>query len=433
MSAFSAGLCGIIFLLILLFSRMPIGFAMGIAGVVGTFYLIGVDAALTVLGLVPYRTAASFTLAVLPLFVLMGALASASGLCQDVYAAIYKLVGHFPGGLAMATVGGCAGFAAVSGSSVATAATLGSVALPEMRRYRYDPALATGCLAAGGTIGILIPPSIGFIIYALLTEQSIGKLFAAGIIPGSLQVLFYIVTIYVLCRRNMALGPPGEVTSFKAKISSLKGIWGALFIFLLVMGGIYFGIFTPTEAGAIGVFGVFLFGFIRKRFNFQNIIKSGLETTRTTGMIFGLLIGAMIFSYFLAVSEFPFELARIVGDLEINKYLILALIFVIYMILGCVVESMAMVILTVPIFFPIIIGMGFDPIWFGVIVVISIEIALITPPVGLNVFIIKGIANDVHMYTIFRGTIPFLLCNVLLLLVLVLFPQLTLFLPKLIS
>lgn len=432
MSPIAVGLIGIGILFILLFSRMPIAFAMAISGIFGIIYLIGLDAAFVVLGMIPYRTP-SYTLAVLPLFILMGALASTSGLSRDLYSAINHWVGHLPGGLAMATVGGCGGFAAISGSSVATAAAFGEVSLPEMKRYGYDPALATGCVAAGGTLGILIPPSMGFILYGLMTEQSIGKLFSAGILPGIMQALFYIIAIYVRCRLNPNLARSKKKTSFIDRIIVLKGLWETVVIFLLVMGGIYLGIFTPTEAAAVGALGVFLSGIIKKRFNRNNLIKSGLTTANTTGMIFALLIGALIFAYFLALSEFPFALAGIVTDLQVNRYFILMLILFVYIILGCIMESLAMVTLTVPIFFPIIMEMGFDPIWFGVILVIMVELALITPPVGLNVFIIKGIAKDVPLQTIYWGILPFLIANIILIILLIIFPQIALFLPNLMS
>lgn len=358
MSLLTVGLIGIGILFLLLLSRMHIGFVMALVGFLGTIYLLSVDPGLILLGTVPYRTAASYALAALPLFVFMGALASASGLSRDLYSTVYTWLGHLPGGLAMATVGACSGFAAVSGSSVATAATIGAVALPEMKRYKYDPALATGCVACGGTIGILIPPSIILVIYGILTEQSIGRLFVAAIIPGLLEALFYLFTIYILCRRNIKMGPPGPRTSFKEKMVSLKDVWGALLIFLVVIGGIYRGIFTPTEAAAVGAFGVFLIGIGRRRFSRRNLLTSLLETAKITGMIFGILIGAYIFGYFLAVSELPFELAGIAGSLAVNRYIILGLILLVYMILGCVVESFTMIVLTVPIVFPLFIAMG---------------------------------------------------------------------------
>jgi tripartite ATP-independent transporter DctM subunit len=410
---------------------MPIGFVMALVGFVGFAYLAGFKPALGLLRTVPYRTFADYGMSIIPLFILMGEFCFFAGLSKDLYDTVHNWLGHLRGGLSMATVGACAGFAAVSGSSLATAATMGKVALPEMKRYKYDDSLATGSIAAGGTIGILIPPSVVLIIYGVITEQSIGKLFAAGFIPGILEAVFYMFTIYILCRRNPLIGPPGPMTSFRQKIVSLKNTWVVLLLFVLVIGGLYFGVFSPTEAAGVGAFGAFAFGLARRRLGWQAIKNSLIEAGKTTAMIFIIITGAMILGYFLAVSRLPFELASFIGGLAINRYLILGFILVIYILLGCVMDSLAMILLTVPIFFPLITQLGFNPIWFGILIVRVCEIGLITPPVGLNVYIIKGVAEDVPMHTIFKGIIPFLIADLCHVALLVAVPQISLLLPSL--
>jgi C4-dicarboxylate transporter DctM subunit len=430
MTPIATGIVGIGILLILLFSRIQIGLAMGLVGFVGFAYLTGIGPALGVLKLVPYATFSQYDLTVIPLFILMGAFALTSGLSEDLYKAVYKWLGHFRGGLAMATVSACACFAAISGSSLATAATLGAVALPEMRKYKYDPALATGCIAAGGSIGILIPPSVILIIYGIITEQSIGKLFLAGFIPGILEALFYIVTIALITRINPRLGPRGPKTYLPEKISSLVNTWEVLVLFLLVIGGIYLGVFTPTEAAGVGAFGAFFFTILRKKLTWGSLRESLLNTMSTTGMLFLIILGAMLLGYFLSVTRLPSELATLVSELPVNRYVILVFILLVFLLLGCVMDSMAIVLLTVPIFFPLIVQLGFDPIWFGILVVRLTEMGLITPPVGLNVYIIKGISN-VPMGTIFRGIFPFLIADLCEVALLMAIPQLSLFLPSL--
>lgn len=429
MTPLAVGFIGIGILFILLFSRMPIGFVMALVGFAGFAYLTGFDAALGILRIVPYRTFSDYGLSVIPLFILMGSFCFYAGLSKDLYDTVHKWIGQLRGGLAMATVGACAGFAAISGSSLATAATMGTVALPEMKRHKYDDRLATGAVAAGGTIGILIPPSVALILYGVITEQSIGKLFLAGFIPGILEAVFYIVTIYILCKRNPLMGPPGPRTSLVQKITSLKDTWIVLALFVLVIGGIYMGVFSPTEAAGVGAFGAFLFGLARRRLGWRAIKDSLMETGKTTAMVFIILLGAMILGYFLAVSRLPFEMATIIGGLEVNRYIILGIILIFYIVLGAVMDSLAMMLLTVPIFFPLVMALGFDPIWFGIIIVRTMEIGLITPPVGLNVYIIKGVAKDVPMQTIFRGIVPFLIADLFHVALLVAVPQLSLFLP----
>ena len=427
---FVAGLLGIGLLILLLFSGMPVGVVMGLIAFAGMAYLSGLKPALTIMGTTPYTTASSYSLSIVPLFVLMGAFCFHSGLSRDLYRAANVWLGHMPGGLAMATVGGCAAFAAVSGSSVATAATMGTVALPEMKRYNYDPALATGCIAAGGSIGILIPPSVILVLYGILAEQSIGKLFLAGFIPGVLEAVFYLATIYIICKHNPHMGAPGAKTTFRQKLVSLKQTGGVLALFVLVMGGIYMGVFSPTEAAGVGAFGAFIFALGRRRLTWKSFTASLFETANTTAMVFVILIGAMLLGYFLAVSRLPFTLSSFVSDLPINRYYILAIIMLVYLFLGAIMSSLAMIILTVPIFLPVITALGFDAIWFGILIVRVVEIGQITPPVGINVYIIKGIAKDTPLYTIFRGIIPFLIADICHVTLIIAVPQIVMFLPN---
>jgi len=306
---------------------------------------------------------------------------------------------------------------------------MGTVALPEMKRYKYDDRLSTGAVAAGGTIGILIPPSIILILYGIITEQSIGKLFLAGFIPGILEAAFYMVTIYILCKSNPLMGTPGPRTSFMDKIASLKNTWIVLALFVLVIGGIYMGVFSPTEAAGVGAFGAFLFGLARRRLGWQAFKSSLVDTGKTTAMIFVIILGAMILGYFLAISRIPFVLADSVATLAVNRYIILILILLVYLFLGCVMDSMAIMLLVTPIFFPLAISLDLNPIWFGILVTRVTEIGLITPPVGLNVYIIRGVAEDVPMQTIFRGIIPFLIADICHVALLIALPQISLFLP----
>jgi len=431
MSPEVVGYIGLIVLIILLFSRIPIGIAMGLVGFGGFAYVAGLNASLGVLKTVPFTTFGSYSLTVVPLFILMGSLAYFTGISKNLYDSVHSWLGHLRGGLAMATVGACAGFAAISGSSLATAATFAKVALPEMERYKYDKSLATGCIAAGGTIGSLIPPSVIFIIYAIITEQSIGKLFMAGFFPGILEAIFYMVTISILCWRNPTMGPRGPKTTLRQKMVSIKGSWFVVLLFLIVIGGLYMGWFSPTEAAGIGAFGVFIFGIATKKLSWHTFVESLSDTGKTTAMIFLLLLGAMIFGYFLSVSRISAELADFMSSLPVSKYLIMAIIMVFYIILGCMMDSLAMILITVPVFYPLILALGFDPIWFGVIIVRVTEVGLITPPVGLNLYVLKGSAKDLSMGEVVRGIIPFLIADIFHVALLIAFPQISLFLPSL--
>lgn len=426
------GIIGVIVLIILLFAGLPIGVGMALVGVIGFAYLTDMDAALGILRTVPNATFASNSLSVIPLFILMGAFAMSSGMSEDLFRAVYKWLGHLRGGVAQAAIAACACFAAISGSSLATAVTLGSVALPEMRKYRYDDALATGAVAAGGSMGILIPPSVILIIYGIITEQSIGKLFLAGFIPGIMEMGFYMITVWILTTIKPELGPKGPKAGFKEKMNALGHTWDVVLLFIVVIGGIYAGVFTPTEAAGIGAFGTFFFALVRKKLTWGVFRESLSSTIVTTGMLFLIMMGAMIFGYFLSVSQLPTEMASFVGGLSVNRYLILTVILIIVLMLGCIMDSMAIVLLTIPVFYPLIIDLGFNPIWFGILVVRVTEMGMITPPVGMNVFVIKGI-SDVPIGTIFRGIVPFLMADAVQVLFLILFPQIVLLLPNLMS
>lgn len=431
MTPFTVGLVCIALLIILLFSGIPVGAVMGIMGFIGLSYLRGIDAALSVLGSAPFETAFMHSLSAVVLFVLMGSLCAATGLNKSLYITAYKWLGHMRGGLSIATIAGCAGFGAITGSSVAGTATMGTVAIPEMRKYKYDLGLATASVATGGTLGVLIPPSLGFIVYAIITEQSIGKLFLSGILPGVLLSILLMLTIYILCLRNPHLGPRGPVTSFREKLISIKDIWQVGALFLLVIGGMYLGIFSPTEAGAIGAFGAFILGLVGRQFSRKNIVRAILDTTRISTFIIFILIGATIFGYFLAVSTVPIEVARFAAELPVSRYIILLVILLVYMFLGCIMEAFSMIILTLPTFYPVILNLGFDPIWFGVIMVLTMEMGMITPPVGLNVFVVCGVAKDISSVTIFRSIIPFWIAILVCIIILIFFPQIALFLPSL--
>ena len=430
MSPEMAGVLGIVLLFMLLAIKMYIGMAMALVGFLGLVYLTDFQAGLSVLSIVPLEEGSSYTLSVIPLFVLMGQFAFISGISRDIYTAVHAWIGHLRGGLAIATIMACAGFAAVCGSSLATGATMGMVAIPEMKKYHYDDRLSTGCIAAGGTLGILIPPSIGFIIYAILTEQSIGKLFMAGLLPGLLLAGLFILTIYVQCLINPGIGPKGSPTPWMDRFKSLSGTWGMLLLFILVMGGIYSGVFTPAEASGIGAFGAFLIALAKKHLTLSSLFLCLKETGKMTAMIFLIIIGANIFSTFLGITGIPMLLADTMAGLPLPRIAILYLMIFIFLVLGCIMDCFAIMILMVPILFPVIEALQFNPIWFGVVMVIVLEVGLITPPVGLNVFVLKGAAPDVPITTIFKGIWPFLIAAVLAIVIITIFPQIPLYLPS---
>ena len=430
MSPVTVGIIGIFFLFLLLALRMQIGFSMALVGFLGFTVLCSLEASFSILGMVAFKTGTAYSLTVIPLFILMGQFANHSRMGMEIYETVYRWLGFLPGGLSMATTGACAGFAAISGSSLATAATMGMVALPEMKRFKYDDSLATGCIAAGGTLGILIPPSTVLIIYGILTEQPIATLFIAGVLPGLLLSGLFIATIYAMTKYKPSLGPPGPRFTMKEKIYSLKGTWSILALFLLVMGGLYTGWFTPTEAAGVGAFGAFFITIIKGRLNRDNLRESLTETVKTTAMVFVILIGANIFGYFLTVSQIPDQLSTWIGELGLNRYVVMSMLIFAFIILGCFMEGLAIMVLTIPIVYPMVMEMGFDPIWFGIIITLTMEMSLITPPVGINVFIISGVAKDVPMYTIFRGILPFWFAMLACIILLLIFPHIALFLPK---
>lgn len=427
----AAGLYGIVLMLVLLFLGVPIGAVMALVGFLGMAYLNGRNPGLNMMGSTAYITSTSYSLSVIPLFVMMGAFCLTSGLGQELYNTANKFIGHFRGGLAMATVVACAGFAAVSGSSVATTATMGMVAMPEMRKYKYDPSLAAGVIASGGSLGVLIPPSTILVLYAILTEQSIGKLFMAGFLPGITEALFYMVTIYIMCRIKPEIGPPAPRASMKERMISLKDTWGIVLLFIIVMGGIYTGIFTPTEAAGIGAFGAFCFVVFRRKLSYATMGKTLNETMKNTAMVFVIMIGANVLGYFLAVTQLPRDLTTFISELEVNRYVVLFIILLLYLFLGAIMSAMAMVVLTVPIIYPVIVALGFDPIWFGIIIVRMVEIGQITPPVGINVYVMKGVSPDIPLWTIFRGIFPFLIADICHVTILILVPGIATFLPSL--
>ena len=428
MTPVTVGTIGLSVMIVLMFAGMPIGFAMGLVGFVGFAYLNGFDAALSLIGMVPYRTFTDYGFSVIPLFMLMGTFSFAAGISSELYDAARKLMGRVPGGLAMASIAACAAFGAICGSSTATGATMAVVALPEMRKVRYHPGFATATIAIGGTLGIMIPPSLTFIIYGIIAEQSVGKLFIAGIFPGIVGALLLIGTIAVRCHLDPLLGPPGTRTTLKEKIASFKGIWVAFLIFIVVIGGIYTGFFSPTEAAGVGCFCTLVFAVARSRLTWKSFLESLYNTVKISCMCFIIVVGAMIFSYFLTITRLPAELSAAIGG-GWNRYAALAAILVIYLFLGCIMDTIAMILLTVPIFLPLITAYGFDPIWFGVIVTLMAEISLVTPPVGMNVFVISGVAKDVPMYSTFRAMGPYLIPMLILVVLLIAFPQIALFLP----
>jgi C4-dicarboxylate transporter DctM subunit len=423
------GALSIVALIILIFLRIWIGVCMVLIGFIGYGVLGSWNHALLHAGMEPYSNIAFYPITVIPLFILMGAVVSNTGVAADLYKTAYTWIGRLRGGLAMSTVVACAGFAAICGSSAATAATMGKVALPEMKKYNYDDKLASGAVAAGGTMGILIPPSMGFILYGILCEVNIGKLFMAGIIPGILEAAFYMATIWIMCKWKPNMGPPAAGTTFKAKIISLKGTWAMLALFILVMGGIYRGIFTPTEAGSIGAFGAIIISFIDRKLTWTTLRGSVVETAQTTAMIVFMIVGAFMLMRFLAISQLPLAIGDFVAELPVGPIWILIAIIVMYIILGCFLDIYAAIILTVPIIYPVVLAMGFDVVWFGVIMVRVMEMGLITPPMGMNVFILASV-TDVPIGTIFRGIIPFVIADVAHVALLVAIPSLSLFLPN---
>lgn len=433
MSSSMIGIIGILAFFTLLILRMPIAYAMALVGFAGFSYLTSPTAAFSMVAKEIYGTFSSYHLSVIAMFVWMGFLAFYSGIGTRLYVFAYKLTGHLPGGLAISTQVACAVFGAICGSNTATAATMGAIALPEMKKYHYDNSLATASVAAGGVLGVLIPPSVILIIYGMATEQSVGKLFMAGIVPGIMLMLFYMVTIYILVTSKPSLGPAGPKSSWRERFHALRGGLGeVLVIFSLSIGGLFAGWFTPTEAGAVGAAGVLGVALVGRHLSWDRFKSSLLDATRTTAMIMLMVAGAVIFGRFMAVSRVPFELANWAGALPLPSFAVMGIIIVIYLILGCFIDALALVLLTIPIFFPVVVGiLGYDPIWFGVITVMVVAMGVITPPVGMNVYIIKGVAPEVPLEVIFKGIWPFLAALIICVVILIAFPQIATFLPNL--
>lgn len=433
-----AATVGFIAVLVLSLLRVPIAIAMGVVGVLGYAAETSMTASLSMSARLIVDASQDYGLTVIPLFILMGLFVNKGGMADELYAAAYAFIGHLRGGLAMATILACGGFSAISGSSMATAATMSRVAMPQMRRFGYRDTLSTGAVAAGGTLGILIPPSVILIIYGLMTETSIGKLFLAGIIPGLIGIGLYLLAVAYVVWRDPTAGPEGERSTMATRLKSLKGIWAILLLFVLVIGGLYGMLdiwplnltFAPTEAAGIGATGALAISLLRRQIGLREIWAALTEAATTTASLFMILIGAWIFSNFVNIAGLPTSLQGLIGAWGTSPYLVITIIVAIYLVLGCVFESLSMMLLTVPVFFPVIMGLGFDPVWFGIVVVVVVEISMITPPIGLNVFILKRVVEDVSTGTIFRGVTPFWVVDLVRLAILLGIPAASLWLPS---
>ena len=422
-------LLGFVAMFALMTLRVPIAFSMAVVGFAGLWWMRSWNAAVASTT-TEILDIAKYTLSVVPLFVLMGNFVTRAGMSRELYAAAYSFIGHKRGGLAMSTVMACAGFGAICGSSIATTATMARVSMPEMRRFGYRDSFAAGAIAAGGTLGILIPPSVIMVLYAIMTEQSIGALFAAGVVPGIMATLFYMAAAAIVTARNPALGPPGERSSWAQRLAALKAIWGVLVLFGIVMGGMYGGWFTPTEAAGIGAMGGFLFALMRGTLTGPVLVEILVSSARTTAMLFTILIGASVFASFANFTTMPNDLKDFVEQFQIHPIAVIVAICFVYVLLGTAMEELSMILLTVPIFFPLVTHLGFDPIWFGVLIVCVVEIGMISPPVGMNVFVLRSVLPDVPTSQIWKGVMPFLAADIVRLGVLIAFPIITLWLPK---
>ncbi len=421
---------GFVVLFALMLLRVPVGMAMGLVGVTGYGYLSGSTPALKMVGQTSMRIVTDYTFGVIPMFLLMGAIVTRSGMSRELFQAANRFVGHWRGGLGIATIAACAGFAAISGSSVATAATFSTVAYPEMRRFNYPQSFATGVIAAGGTLGAMFPPSIVLAVYGLITQQDIGKLFMAGVLPGLLAVSMYMATIFVIGRARPGWLPTAPASTWDERARAIRDVWAPVLLFLFVIGGLYGGLFTPTEAGGMGAGGALIISVARGRLSRADLLQSLLQATRTAAAVFTVLIGAILFGYFLTITQTPQKITEFVTSLGLSPTGVLVLIMLMYLVLGCLMDAMAMIILTVPIVFPVIQALGFDPIWFGVIIVMTVELGLIHPPVGMNVFVIKTVVKNVSFSTIFYGVLPFVVTDILRLAILIAFPIIALYLPS---
>jgi len=425
------GIIGVVvLLLVLFFLGMPVGFAMAIVGFCGFCYVVSFKAGLNMIGTDLWFTFSKYGLTVIPLFVFMGYLAFNAGIAERLYNAAYKWVGHWPGGLAIATIGADELFAAICGSNTATAATMGAVALPQMKKYNYDTRLSSGTVVTGGTLGTVMPPSVVIIVIGLQTEQSIAKLFLGGILPAILLGILFVLTILILCRLNPDFGPPGPKTTFTEKIKSLPGVIEAIAIFILVMGGLFIGLFTPTEAGAVGVFCTFIVAVATRKLTWDGLVNSIVETLKISCMVFVLVTGAIIFGRFLAVTRIPFLVADFAAALPVSPYVILAFVLMIYLIGGCVMDALGFLVLTIPIFFPLGIALGFDPVWYSIILTMVTTLGAITPPVGVNIYVVKALAPEIALGRIFKSVSFFLMACIVSIIILIIFPQIVLFIPE---
>jgi len=431
MSQTVVGLLGIALLILMFFSRMPVAYVMTLVGFLGFGYLVGFDAALKLLSRDFFDIYSSYGLTVIPLFIFMGQIAFNAGISRRLYDSAYKMVGSYRGGLAVATVLACCAFGAVCGSSPATAATMATVGMPEMRRYGYGDELSSGTVASGGGLGMLMPPSVVMIVYGILTEQSIGALFVSGIIPAVFMTLVFAVTIYVYCLANPEQGPAGERFKWSERLRSLSKTSEIMAVFILVMGGLFLGIFTPNEAGGVGSAAVLAVALVRRQLTWAGFVKSVYETLRTSCMVLLLIAGAVVFGHFLAVSRIPFNVANWVASFDLPGFAIIGLIVMVYLIGGCFIDALALIMLTIPIFYPIITNLGYDPIWFGVIIVLVTQMGVITPPVGINVYVVNGIAQDISLEKIFKGSLPFLLALVAGTVIITFVPAIATWLPNL--
>ena len=430
MTPLQYGILGLVALLVLLAGSMPVAFCMAAVGFIGFALVVNPHAATSMISMDLFETFSSYSLTVIPMFVFMGQIAFHAGISSRLFDVAYHWLGHLPGGLAMSTVGACTGFGAICGSGPATAATMSAVALPEMKRYNYDPAMSCGTVAAGGSLGMLIPPSVVFIVYAILTEQSVGQLFIAGIIPGVLIAILFCLTIYIQCRLKPANGPAGPKFTLTQKLRSLTGVLETLILFVVVIGGMFAGFFTPTEAAAVGAAGSVAIAAARGKLSVKMLVRSLQETIRTSCMVMIIVTGAVIFGHFLAVTRLPFELATGLSELPLPGWVVMAMIILFYLIAGSFIDALGLILLTIPIFYPVVMELGYDPIWFGVIIVVVTQMGVITPPVGVCVYVVSGMERDVPLQSIFRGAMPFLLALVIAAAILMLFPALCTFLPN---
>ena len=430
MSGPLVGVCGVAGLLALIFARVPVGVALGVTGIVGYAALDGWHRAFLVLGRTPYDLASAYSLSVLPLFILMGTVATRSGMSRELFEAANAVFAGRRGALSMATIGGCAGFAAISGSSVATAATFTSIAVPEMRRYGYDLRLATGSIAAAGTLGILIPPSVIMVIYALLAEESVPALFAAGMIPGILLAFLFVGVVWVIAQVRPEWAPAGPSMPWRDRLRTAKAMWKLVLLFGLAVGGIYTGWFSPTEAAGVASFAAIAIAFgTRAMSSVGELWACVLESLRTTALLMFIIVGAWIFAYFVVQTRVPVLIVDVIRYLELSPWQVLLSIIVFYIILGCFLDSVAIIVVTVPVFLPVVLSIGYDAVWYGVLMVVVVEVGLITPPVGLNIFVIRAQLPDVPLGIMFRGIVPFLAADAILIALLLIFPGIALWLP----